>query len=159
MNPEHHHLRLATNSDAEFVWRHISTILRSYGIAADRGTTDLDLSDIDRNYNKAGGAFFTLWDEDKLIGTAAFRFIESGHAEIGRMYLLPEYRGQGLGKFLLTEMMDRAKSAGARRLSLKTASVLKEAICLYEAFGFQKVAFESSGNCDVLMSMPLQLED
>jgi putative acetyltransferase len=145
-------LRRATNRDASVIWAHISGILGSFGITADLDTTDADLKDIDRFYNCCG-AFYTLWEKDRLIGTAAFRLTAEGHAEIGRMYLVAECRGKGLGAFLLNRLLEDAKRKGATQLTLKTASVLTDAIHLYEKFGFQTQRCEASGNCDVLMTM------
>ena len=65
------------------------------------------------------------------------------------MYLLPDARGQGVGKALLMDLIDRAKERGALVISLETASALKEAIELYRKFGFVPSARERSvSRCD-----------
>ena len=53
------------------------------------------------------------------------------------MYLHRAYRGKGLGRRLLEDALARARQAGFRRITLETASVLKEAIRLYERYGFK----------------------
>lgn len=151
-------LRQASNLDAPAIWAHISGILNSFGITADLETTDADLKDIDRFYNRCG-AFYTLWDQGRMIGTAAFHLTAEGDAEIGRMYLAANYRGKGLGAFLLKRLLEDAKRTGATRITLKTASVLKDAIHLYEKFGFKTQPCKASGNCDVLMTMAVGMSE
>jgi len=52
------------------------------------------------------------------------------------MYLHRDYRGQGLGKGLLDNALADARRLGFASVVLETASVLKEAIALYESYGF-----------------------
>jgi putative acetyltransferase len=147
--PSGYKIRLATNRDSHLIWLHISRILESCGIAADIETTDQDLENIEDSYRT--GAFYTLWHEERLVATAAFRMVHPGHAELGRMYVAQEYRGKGIGSFLLRHLTKAATDRGARLLTLKTASVLKEAIQLYSKHGFALQQGQKCGNCDVTM--------
>jgi ribosomal protein S18 acetylase RimI-like enzyme len=52
--------------------------------------------------------------------------------EIRKMYLLPEVRGEGLGKFLLTELEKTILSGGYQEIWMETRRVVKEAVILYE---------------------------
>ena len=52
------------------------------------------------------------------------------------MYLLRDHRGRGLGKRLLDHALANARQLGFKTVILETASVLKEAITLYERHGF-----------------------
>ena len=56
----------------------------------------------------------------------------------GKMYLDSSFRGQGLGKKLLEMSLDKARELGFRRVTLETASVLKEALQLYQHYGFKE---------------------
>ncbi len=60
-----------------------------------------------------------------------------GSCEIRKMYLLKPHRGAGLGKRLLEHALDEAKARGFTHVTLETASVLAEAIALYEQYGFR----------------------
>ena len=53
--------------------------------------------------------------------------------------LLHEALRQPLGKRLLSRILAFAKSRGATRVELETASVLKEAISLYQRAGFRQI--------------------
>jgi putative acetyltransferase len=57
--------------------------------------------------------------------------------ELRKMYLHRDYRGKGHGRGLLEHALAEARRLGFRNVTLETASVLKEAIHLYEHYGFQ----------------------
>ncbi len=126
----------------------VLVVLKEYGLK--QGAVDDCLNDIDLHYFKKGGFFGVLLDnEQQVIATAGLYPIRQQEAEIRKMYLLPSYRGQGLGKYILRDLIQRAPKMGFFRLELETASVLKEAISLYKSFGFKP--FDSqhlSDRCD-----------
>ncbi len=64
------------------------------------------------------------------IGTG--RLLPDGH--IGRMAVLPEWRGQGVGGALLQTLLDTARAAGHERAVLN-AQV--QATAFYRRFGFE----------------------
>jgi len=69
--------------------------------------------------------------------------------ELRKMYLRRDYRGQGLGKRLLEHALAEARRLGFKTVTLETASVLKEAIRLYETYGFKPYApSHLSRRCD-----------
>ena len=61
----------------------------------------------------------------------------SAICELRKMYLHRDYRGKGHGKWLLEHALAEARRLGFKSVTLETASVLKEAIRLYERYGFQ----------------------
>ena len=143
-------MRRASNKDREEVTRLVYGVLKEYGLEPDPGATDADLADIERSYFARGGAFFVLTDQDGLIiGAYGLYLIENQTCELRKMYLHKSHRGKGLGKLLLDSALAEAKKLGFRRMTLETASVLKEAIALYESYGF--VEYEPthmSARCD-----------
>lgn len=72
-----------------------------------------------------------LYDGSKQIGFA--RAASDGHivAYLADVYVLPDYRGRGLGKELVAEMVERGPIAHLRWV-LHT----KDAHALYKSFGF-----------------------
>ena len=73
------------------------------------------------------------------------------------MYFLPSVRGLGLGRMMLTALLDEARRRGARSVYLETNRVLKDAMRLYEKLGFveQPLASAIPPRCDVVMSLDL----
>ena len=65
------------------------------------------------------------------------------------MYLLPAFRGKGIGKFILEFALQKAKELGYKRITLETASALKGAIGLYKKYGFKSFNPDHlSARCD-----------
>jgi putative acetyltransferase len=131
-------LRPATNADCESVRNLVFTVLGEYGLKPDPGCTDADLDDIEQSYLARGGVFHVLEEQDgSIIGSYGLYPTEPSVCELRKMYLHRDYRGQGLGRHLLEDALSHAKELGFRRVTLETASVLKEAIALYERYGFK----------------------
>jgi ribosomal protein S18 acetylase RimI-like enzyme len=61
-------------------------------------------------------------------------------ADAKRMWVAPRARGIGLGRRLLAELERHARERGVTTLRLETNRVLREAIALYRAAGFEEVA-------------------
>lgn len=83
--------------------------------------------------------FWTMWqDDDTLIGCGALRELDTRHGEIKSMHTLKSLRGKGLGRRMLTHIIDEAKRRGYKRLSLETGGTddFAAARGLYSAFGF-----------------------
>ncbi len=131
-------LRCATNADCEPVRNLVFAVLGEYGLKPDPTCTDADLADIDESYFKRGGVFYVLQEKTgSIIGSYGLYPMDSPTCELRKMYLHRDYRGKGLGRRLLEHALAEARRLGFKTISLETASVLKEAICLYESYGFQ----------------------
>ena len=130
-------LRDATSADADSVRRIVFAVLEEYGLRPDPDGVDADLVDPAAYYRAPGGSFFVLTTgESEVVGCGGLYPLTTEEAEIRKMYLLPAVRGLGLGKRLLERLIETARAAGFRRVSLETASVLREAIALYQRRGF-----------------------
>lgn len=131
-------LRPATNADLEPIQDLVYGVLAEYGLKPDPASTDADLGDIEQSYFARGGAFHVLEAENgAIIGAYGLYRMDSDTCELRKMYLRREHRGHGLGKRLLDHALAQARERGFRRVVLETASVLKEAIALYESYGFR----------------------
>lgn len=81
---------------------------------------------------------------DQVVGAAWARIMN----DYGHLYydtpslaisLLPEYRGMGLGKRLLSRLLEVLDKAGQSRVSLAVQKANRPAMELYQRFGFQIV--------------------
>jgi putative acetyltransferase len=59
-----------------------------------------------------------------------------GTCELVKMYLLPEARGTGLGTRLIEQCLQQAREAGFSKIYLESMPELKNALKVYERFGF-----------------------
>jgi len=82
--------------------------------------------------------FFVMRDVGMPVGMGAFKRIDDTHAEIKSMHVLAEMRGRGLSRRMLTHLIDEARAAGFRRLSLETGvqPTFVAARALYAKAGF-----------------------
>ena len=143
--------RQATNSDGSNIRQIIFATLESYGLSLDTADTDKDLFDIELYYPY--NTFWVLLDQDDTIkGSFALFHWDHHNAEIRKMYFHPSIRGLGLGNWVMQFLILKAIEMGYRTLSLETASVLKEAISLYEKHQFVTACGDiHSHRCDVVM--------
>jgi len=135
----------ATNLQTAEIQYIVSSVLEEYGLEI--GEIDFCLEDVEKYYFENGGYFGVLLDEnEEIVATAGLLNLGEKSAELRKMYLLSKHRGKGLGKFMLTALIDKARDLGFKRIELETASVLIEAIDLYKKFGFR--AFDSNHIAD-----------
>ncbi len=131
-------IRDAANKDCASVQNLVFGILREYDLTVETGGTDADLADIEANYTKRGGVFEVIEDaEGNLLGTIGLYPLDAETVELRKMYFAPKLRGRGVGRLMLERMIEKARALGFKRIYLETASVLKEAVALYEKYGFQ----------------------
>lgn len=79
--------------------------------------------------------FLIVRVDGRTAGCGAF--VHCGdHGELKRMFVLPEYRGQKLGRILLDELEARMRAAGLILARLETGIAQAEALGLYEKAGY-----------------------
>lgn len=157
MLPQGYSLRPATNADCAGVQKVVFGVLHEYGLQADPATTDADLFDLEAHYSQAGGCFEVVTDsKGQIIASVGLHPQEPGICELRKMYLLPEHRGHGIGRALLNHAIAKARDLGFSEIRLETASVLKEAVAMYERAGFQPyVPDHCSARCDAAYRLAL----
>lgn len=75
---------------------------------------------------------------DFAAGTGSLRRHPAGIGEVKRMYVRPEYQGQGIGGAILQEIETRAVADGLERLVLETGHNHPAAWRVYERAGFHR---------------------
>ena len=82
--------------------------------------------------------FVSFRDGATVLGVAAIKELDGGHAEIKSMHTAAEARGRGVGRALLSHLLDTARARGYRRVSLETGTTpgFAAARALYESAGF-----------------------
>jgi len=128
----------------------ISQILTEYGLTFDPKDADRDVVEVEQFYQETGGEFWVVEQEAKIVGTAGYYPISRGNkaVEIRKMYLLPIVRGKGLGTYLLKRLESAIAAQGYEEIWLETATVLKEAVQLYENKGYQPATGVETPRCD-----------
>jgi putative acetyltransferase len=141
--------------DRESAAEVIRAVLVEYGLDWEADGADRDVVQVEECYLEAGGEFWVIEYQNIVVGTGAYYPIERGQnaVEIRKMYFLPQIRGLGLGKHLLQQLEEAIASRGFQEIWIETASILKEAVQMYENNGFLSATGVETLRCD----MPLAL--
>jgi putative acetyltransferase len=83
-------------------------------------------------------SFYTLWEDDTLLGCGAVKDFGDGTAEIKSMRTHPEQLRKGVGEKILLHIIETAKMRNYRTLLLETGSgpAFDPALALYRKHGF-----------------------
>ncbi|HYS54792.1 MAG TPA: GNAT family N-acetyltransferase [Thermoanaerobaculia bacterium] len=85
------------------------------------------------------GAFVVAYRDAAPVGCGAVRRLDGACAELKRMYVVPEARGEGIGRKLLTALEAEARKLGVQRLVLETGTRQLAALGLYRCAGFRDI--------------------
>ena len=82
--------------------------------------------------------FWTVWDEQTLLGCGALKELTPTHGEVKSMRTPKAIRRRGAGRAVLQQVLAEARSRGYERLSLETGSqdAFQPAQDLYASVGF-----------------------
>ena len=130
----------------------ISSVLSEYGLSWQPEAADKDVLNIEEYYLATGGEFWVIEHQNQIVGTADYYPINRGEkaVEIRKMYLLPKVRGLGLGKYLLQQLETAIALRGFKQIWIETASILAEAVKLYESNGYLPTTGVETSRCDLV---------
>ena len=102
---------------------------------------DQEVNGLPGNYAPPAGRLLLAVEGARVAGCIALRSLNDRDCEMKRLYVRPEFRGQGLGKQLVTTLIDAASQIGYERMLLDTLpGKMDLAIALYRSFGFREIA-------------------
>ena len=119
----------------------IRTVMPEFGaVGPGFAITDPEVDDMYAAYARPRCAYFVVELANRVVGGGGIAPLEGGNpdtCELRKMYFLPEARGLGLGRGLLTRCLTAARAEGFRHMYLETLTTMAAARRLYESFGFQ----------------------
>ena len=103
---------------------------------------------------------FLAYQGGKAIGIAVCflgfsTFAARPLINIHDLAVLPEYRGQGIGRRLLEEVERKARDLGCCKLTLEVQENNHRARRAYEAVGFAQAVYEEAAGGSLFLSKPL----
>ncbi len=104
--------------------------------AAELGLEDPE-SDIDSIIEQ--GLAFVVEEEGEVAGTARSNLSDGRYVHVGGVYVLPRFRGRGIGGKVLAGLCDRVHSSGSSVI-LDVARENRPALRTYLSLGFREVA-------------------
>jgi len=66
--------------------------------------------------------FWSLWEEDDLLGSGALKFLEKDHGEFKSIRVSDNFRGKGNGIKVINHLINEAKKLNIKKLSLETGA-------------------------------------
>ena len=86
------------------------------------------------------GLLLLAFNDGVAAGTVAVRPLRTDACEVKRLYVPKHFRGKGLGKKLLSVVIEQARLIGYQAMYADTLLTMHDAARLYEQFGFERVA-------------------
>jgi len=119
---------------------------------------DEELQTLPGAYAPPDGRLLLAQGNGKTAGCVALRKIETDICEMRRLYVRPGYRGTGLGKKLVEELIVEARKIGYTRMRLDTVGEsMKDAVALYRRLGFKDIAPYREYPLDGVLYMELDI--
>jgi len=135
-------LRIAPAGEADFV--QVASLFRQYaaGLPVDLNRQGFaeEIARLPGPYAPLDGALLLAFKNSDILGCIALKRLAPQVAEIKRLYVVPQGRGFGVGKALVTAILGEAARLGYREIKLDTLPHMTPAIALYRSFGFEPVA-------------------
>lgn len=108
------------------------------------------------------GRLYLASVDGNSAGVGALKPVTEQLGEVKRMYVRPAFRGTGIGRRILEQLIDDAREMRYDAIRLETMSYMTEAQSLYRSLGFAYIdPFESEGatigldKCELFMLLDL----
>ena len=133
-------VREATDADVETARRLFGDYAAWLGVDLSFQSFDEELASLPGPYVRPQGLILFAETANTVVGCVALKELTDVIAEAKRLYVLEEYRGKGIGRQLMAELIDAARAIGYRAIRLDTLPQMTTARALYERLGFRPIA-------------------
>ena len=100
--------------------------------------------------------------EGRVVGVATFSCVGE-MADLNRVIVHPDARGQGIGASLVRAGLEWANAVGGRRMLLEVSPDNEAAVALYRSLGFESIStrqdYYGPGRHALVMERPLRVGD
>jgi enamine deaminase RidA (YjgF/YER057c/UK114 family)/GNAT superfamily N-acetyltransferase len=99
-----------------------------------------EMADLPGNYNPSqGGRLLLATYEGEASGCVGLKKLDATSAEVKRLYVPPQYRGNGIGKMLVEAALQQARELGYKRIVADTDLNMRIAMLIFDEHGFRQV--------------------
>ena len=125
-------IRRATVSDVDALWRLEQSLFLN-----DAWSRELFVDEIGHPFSY----YLVAEDGGEIVGYAGLRAApeNADQGDIQTLAVVPQLRGQGLGRTLLGQLMKEAENRGVNALFLEVRADNPVAIALYDSVGFHEI--------------------
>ncbi|HLA09293.1 MAG TPA: GNAT family N-acetyltransferase [Pyrinomonadaceae bacterium] len=117
-----------------------------------------ELAGLPGDYAPPEGRLWLAWINQDIAGCIALRSLGEGICEMKRLYVRPEFRGQGLGRLLAEKLIQEARNIGYQKMRLDTLpGRMDQAIAMYRDLGFQEIERYYNNPDETALFMELDL--
>ncbi len=83
--------------------------------------------------------FWSLWENDELVGCGALKFLEKNHGEFKSIRVADKFRKKKIGEKIIEHLIENAKKLEISKLSIETGAgdFFLPARKLFTKFGFK----------------------
>lgn len=114
-------------------------VFEEYGVSIEaKAVLESDMANL-QSFDPPDGRLLLATEGSRLAGIGCLRRIRDDTGEIKRMYVRPEFRGKGIGRALLEELLAQAQVAGYKKVYLDSGHFMKAAHSLYRSAGFHEI--------------------
>jgi putative acetyltransferase len=119
---------------------------------------DQELADLPGDYAPPHGSLLLARHEKQPAGCVALHKLAPGICEMKRLYVRPQFRGNGLGRELAKKVIAEARQLGYKKLRLDTVEpVMNAAVTMYRQLGFREIPPYRQNPIEGALYMELQL--
>ena len=109
------------------------------GSCLQRQNFEGELANLAEKYGAPQGRLYLIRVDGAPAGCAAMKRLDRYRCELKRLYIRPPFRGQGLARRLVEQLLTDAREEGYEAMLLDTFPFLSQAIRLYRALGFYEI--------------------
>ena len=100
-----------------------------------------ELAKLPGKYAKPKGRLLIAEVEGNAAGCIALRPLADDICEMKRLFVREDFRGSGIGRSLIAEIIKQAEIIGYKKMRLDTiASKMHAAVAIYRGFGFYEIS-------------------
>ena len=136
-----HTIRLIQKKDNTQVARVIRQVMTEFqAVGEGYSIVDPEVDNMHGGYRDSRSRYYVIELNKKLVGCGGIAPLTGGKrsiCELRKMFFLPATRGLGLGRRLLSQLMDDARKIGYKKCYLETLDRMANANDLYQKSGFQ----------------------
>ncbi len=116
-----------------------------------------ELRTLPGRYAEPGGRLLLATVAGSAAGTVAMRPLAGSACEAKRLYVRPEYRGQGVGDALVRRIIKEARASGFREMFADSLPSMSAALRIYRRLGFSETQSYSANPTPGAVFLRLEL--